>query len=118
MPIPSLAKTHSRGLLKLASGELNVEITSNPYTLVFKSSTKTLTTAGYKHQGLFDIPSQWACNTASNTSCLANDPNSNPVPATSPPILRYINSEFTISPGELFYGFGERFGAFVKNGVL
>lgn len=28
-----------------------------------------------------------------------------------------MNSELTISPGELFYGLGETFGPFVKNGM-
>lgn len=53
---------------------------------------------------------------ASYGSCLANDPASNPRPEVLPPVVRYLHSELKISPGELIYGLGEQFGAFVKNG--
>ncbi|PFH52383.1 glycoside hydrolase family 31 protein [Amanita thiersii Skay4041] len=50
------------------------------------------------------------------SSCLALDPSSNPHPEQLPAVVRYLNSELNLSPGELVYGFGEQFGAFVKNG--
>lgn len=115
-PKASLSKVDST--LKISSGDLTAEITSNPYTITFKSPKKILASAGYKHQAVIDVPYKWTLNSATNTSCLANDPSSNPNPGTTPPTVRYINSELTISPGELFYGLGERFGAFVKNGKL
>ncbi|KAF8232393.1 alpha-glucosidase [Tricholoma matsutake] len=49
-------------------------------------------------------------------SCLALDYSSNPNPSPFPATVRYISSELNLSPGELVYGFGEQFGAFVKNG--
>lgn len=96
---------------------LTAEITSNPYTIVFKSKDRALTWAGEKHQALFDIPSRWTMNSASNSSCLALDPASNPVPAKKADTIRYLHSELNLAPGELVYGFGEQFGAFVKNGA-
>ncbi len=44
------------------------------------------------------------------------DRGSNPNPEPKPDIIRYLHTELNISPGELVYGFGEQFGAFVKNG--
>ncbi|KAI5121015.1 hypothetical protein M0805_005961 [Coniferiporia weirii] len=113
---PKVALSEVGQVLNLTTGDLRAEITSNPYTLSFKSPNRTLVTAGYKHQGIFDVPHHWTLGSATNTTCLTNDPGSNPDPGRPPPTVRYINSELTISPGELFYGFGERFGAFVKNG--
>ncbi|KAJ7470534.1 glycoside hydrolase family 31 protein [Mycena latifolia] len=111
----STLKTTETGC-SLTSGGLTAEITTNPYTITFKSPTRTLTFAGAKYQAIFDVPSRWTTSSASNSSCLALDPCSNPTPAPLPEIVRYINSELNISPGELVYGFGEQFGAFVKNG--
>lgn len=102
--------------MQINTGGLSADVTHNPYTITFKSRERTLTCAGAKHQALFEVPFQWTLGSARNTSCLTMDPGSNPSPAVPPPVVRYINSELTISPGELFYGFGERFGAFVKNG--
>ncbi|KAJ7109151.1 alpha-glucosidase [Mycena epipterygia] len=111
----STLKTTESGC-SLTSGGLTAEITTNPYTITFKSPTRTLTFAGQKYQAIFDVPSRWTTTSASNSSCLALDPSSNPTPTPLPEIVRYINSELNISPGELVYGFGEQFGAFVKNG--
>ncbi|KAF7304699.1 Glycoside hydrolase family 31 protein [Mycena kentingensis (nom. inval.)] len=116
-PIPnSTISPSDNGGYTLSSGGLTAEITTNPYTITFKSPTRTLTFAGPKHQAIFDVPSRWTTLSASNSSCLALDPSSNPVPSPAPEFVRYINSELNISPGELIYGFGEQFGAFVKNG--
>jgi hypothetical protein len=104
--------------LSLTTGGLTAEITENPYTITFKSPTRILTSAGEKHQALFDVPSHWTLGSASNSSCLASDPASNPNPSAQLKIVRYINSELNLSPGELVYGFGEQFGAFVKNGAI
>ncbi|KDQ59474.1 glycoside hydrolase family 31 protein [Jaapia argillacea MUCL 33604] len=102
----------------LSAGSVSVEITENPYTLTFKSpSGRVLTSAGYKHQALYDIPYKWTIGSAANSSCLAQDISSNPNKGNSTPeMVRYIHSELNISPGELVYGLGEQFGAFVKNG--
>ncbi|EPQ58728.1 hypothetical protein GLOTRDRAFT_37153 [Gloeophyllum trabeum ATCC 11539] len=54
--------------------------------------------------------------TVTFNSCLAQDFSSNPHPETPPQTVRYIHSELNTSPGELIYGLGEQFGAFVKNG--
>ncbi|KAG6853200.1 hypothetical protein C0991_006149 [Blastosporella zonata] len=113
-PIPDVSI--KRDELSLSTGGLTAVITENPYTITFKSPTRTLTFAGEKHQALYDVPSKWTLNSASNTSCLTNDPGSNPTPAPLPPVVRYINSELNLSPGELVYGFGEQFAALVKNG--
>jgi len=102
----------------ISTAGLTAEITSNPYTLTFKSPQRTLTFAGYKHQAIYDVPSRWTQNTASNSSCLTTDPSSNPIPEGEPSVVRYIHSELNLSPGELIYGLGEQFGAFVKNGQM
>lgn len=117
-PIPDSSLKRDESCLSLTTGGLTAEITENPYTITFKSSTRILTSAGEKHQALFDVPSRWTLGSASNSSCLALDPASNPTPPTPPTIVRYINSELNLSPGELVYGFGEQFGAFVKNGAI
>ncbi|KAG5732816.1 Alpha-xylosidase [Termitomyces sp. T112] len=106
-PIPDVSIKRDESKLSLSTGGLTAEITDNPYTITFKSPKRTLTFAGEKHQGLFDVPSKWTLGSASNTSCLTNDPASNPNPAPLPPVVRYINSELNISPGELIYGFGQ-----------
>lgn len=100
----------------VTSGGLTAEITENPYTVTFKDDKRTLTSAGYKHQGFYDVPYKWTLRSASNASCLATDFSSNPHPANPPEYVRYTHSELNISPGELVYGLGEQFGAFVKNG--
>ncbi|KAJ8515514.1 hypothetical protein ONZ45_g7061 [Pleurotus djamor] len=115
-PISALSLSKSDAAYSLSTGGLTAEITENPYTITFKSPKKTLTFAGYKHQGIYDVPSRWTALSAANSSCLALDPSSNPTPEAFPPTVRYIHSELNISPGELIYGFGEQFGAFVKNG--
>lgn len=115
-PIPNSTLQTTESGCSLTSGGLTAEITTNPYTITFKSPTRTLTFAGPKHQGIFEVPSRWTTSSASQSSCLALDPSSNPTPAPLPDVVRYINSELNISPGELVYGFGEQFGAFVKNG--
>lgn len=115
-PNSNLNKTDSASLL--TTGGLTAEITENPYTITFKAGARILTAAGPKHQALFDVPSRWTIGSAANSSCLALDSSSNPNPAPLPATVRYIHSELNISPGELFFGFGEQFGAFVKNGLL
>ncbi|TDL25048.1 alpha-glucosidase [Rickenella mellea] len=113
---PNLSLGKNGDVLKLTSGGVEAEITPNPYTITFNAGRKILTFAGYKHQGVFEVPSKWTATTASNSSCLAMDPSSNPNPKAPPTIIKYLNSELNISPGELFYGLGEQFGAFIKNG--
>ncbi|KAJ4501622.1 alpha-glucosidase [Lentinula lateritia] len=115
-PIPNVNLSKAGSDYTLSTAGLNAVITENPYTITFKSPKQILTSAGPKHQGVFDVPSQWTLSSASNSSCLATDIGSNPNPEPLPPIIRYINSELNLSPGELIYGFGEQFGSFVKNG--
>ncbi|KAF7295119.1 Glycoside hydrolase family 31 protein [Mycena indigotica] len=115
-PIRNSSLKAIEGGHRLSSGALTAEITHKPYTITFKSPTRTLTFAGPKHQAIYDVPSRWTILSASNSSCLTHDPSSNPTPSPLPEFVRYINSELNISPGELIYGFGEQFGAFVKNG--
>jgi hypothetical protein len=116
-PSSSLALSSNGDVHTLSSGPLSAVITQNPYTLSFNAhSNRTLTFAGPRHQAIFDVPSRWAINSASNSSCLAQDPSSNPSPDPLPPVIRYINSELNLSPGELIYGLGEQFGPFIKNG--
>lgn len=100
----------------IQTGALSAHITENPYAISFHSPTRLLTFSGAKHQALIDVPSRWAMNSASNSSCLTLDPASNPKREPLPDIVRYLHSELNISPGELIYGFGEQFGAFIKNG--
>ncbi|KAF8803532.1 alpha-glucosidase [Phlegmacium glaucopus] len=110
----NLQTTNNKHSLK--SGDLVAEITENPYTITFKSPTRVLTEAGVKYQAVYDVPARWIMQSASYGSCLANDPVSNPRPEALPPVVKYLHSELNISPGELIYGLGEQFGAFVKNG--
>lgn len=116
-PIPDVTLSKEGPNHILSSGDLRAEITENPYSITFKSPERILTFAGPKHQALFEAPSHWTALSASNSSCLAHDPASNPRPEPLPPVVRYINSELNLSPGELIYGFGEQFGTFVKNGT-
>ncbi|KAA1471237.1 alpha-glucosidase [Dentipellis sp. KUC8613] len=122
-PIPSVSLSRgtsgsepSQSTYTLSTAGLTAEITSNPYTITFKSSKRTLTFAGAKHQAIYDVPHKWTLNTAANSSCLAQDPSSNPAQERAPEYVRYVHSELNLSPGELIYGLGEQFGAFVKNG--
>ncbi|KAH7915998.1 glycoside hydrolase family 31 protein [Hygrophoropsis aurantiaca] len=115
-PIPNVTLSRDDTLSSISTGGLVAEITENPYTITFKDSKRVLTSAGFKHQGIFDVPSRWTLGTAANSSCLALDPSSNPNPAALPENVRYMHSELNMSPGELIYGLGEQFGAFVKNG--
>lgn len=116
-PVPSVALSKTETTWTVASGGLSAEVTQNPYTITFKSPTRTLTAAGYKHQAIYDVPHKWTLRSASNSSCLATDVSANPRPDAVPETVRYINSELNLSPGELVYGLGEQFGAFVKNGT-
>lgn len=115
IPAASLSKTETSWMI--ATGGLSADITQNPYTITFRSPTRTLTAAGYKHQAIYDVPHKWTLRSASNSSCLATDVSSNPRPDTPPETVRYIHSELNLSPGELIYGLGEQFGPFVKNGT-
>jgi hypothetical protein len=115
-PIPDVHLAQEGSNYVISSGDLKAEITQNPYSITFKSPDRILTFAGPKHQALFDVPSRWTALSASYSSCLTQDTSSNPRPEPLPPVVRYINSELNISPGELVYGLGEQFGAFVKNG--
>ena len=115
-PVPSASLSRTDSSWTVASGGLKAEITQNPYTVAFKSPTRTLTTAGYKHQAIYDVPYKWTLRSASNSSCLATDTSSNPRPDAPPEFVRYTHSELNLSPGELIYGLGEQFGPFVKNG--
>ncbi|EJF65632.1 hypothetical protein DICSQDRAFT_49455 [Dichomitus squalens LYAD-421 SS1] len=115
-PVVSASLTKTDNTWTVATGGLTAEIAQNPYTITFKSPTRTLTSAGYKHQGIYDVPYKWTLRSVSNTSCLTTDPSSNPNPGPPPEFVRYVHSELNISPGELLYGLGEQFGPFVKNG--
>jgi len=115
-PIPDVSLSKSDTATILSTAGLTAEITEHPYTITFKDSRRTLTAAGFKHQAVFDVPYKWTTGTAANSSCLALDPSANPHPAHPPESVRYVHSELNISPGELIYGLGEQFGAFVKNG--
>ncbi|KAL4251673.1 glycosyl hydrolase 31 family protein [Abortiporus biennis] len=115
-PLPSASLSKKEKSWSISTNGLSAEITENPYTVTFKSPSRVLTVAGYKHQAIYDVPYKWTLRSASNGSCLTTDFNSNPDPPKSPETVRYIHSELNLSPGELIYGLGEQFGAFVKNG--
>ncbi|KZV88859.1 hypothetical protein EXIGLDRAFT_722172 [Exidia glandulosa HHB12029] len=115
-PKPSVQAAKTDSGSSLVSGKLVAEVTNNPYTLSFSAANKKLTFAGEKYQGLFDVPYKWTTQRASVTSCVATDFSSVPNPPSPPDKIRFINSELNISPGELFYGLGEQFGSFTKNG--
>ncbi|KIY69580.1 glycoside hydrolase family 31 protein [Cylindrobasidium torrendii FP15055 ss-10] len=100
----------------ISSGGLTAVVTANPFTITFKSPERTLTTSGSKYIALYDVPYKWTLTRASTTSMLATDLGSNPNPGTPPEQVRFLNAELDIPPGQLVYGFGEQFGAFVKNG--
>lgn len=91
-PISNVTLTNSGTARSLTTGGLTAEITENPYTITFKSPTRTLTSAGPKHQAIFDVPSRWTTGTAANSSCLALDPSSNPNPERVPETVRYMHS--------------------------
>lgn len=115
-PIPKATLDQADQSFSISSGGLTAVVTKRPYTVTFKSQHRTLTSSGYKYLALYDIPSKWTLTTAANSSCLMTDRGSNPNPEHKPDIVRYLHTELNISPGELVYGFGEQFGALVKNG--
>ncbi|CDO70687.1 Glycoside Hydrolase Family 31 protein [Trametes cinnabarina] len=115
-PVPSVSLAKTETTWSVTTGGLKAEITQNPYAITFKSPTRTLTAAGYKHQAVFDVPYKWTLRSASSSSCLTTDVSSNPHPGVPPETVRYVHSELNLSPGELIYGLGEQFGPFVKNG--
>ena len=115
-PVPAVSVEKGDKEWSVSSGDLTAVITENPYTITFKSPTRTLTSAGAKHQAIYDVPNKWTLRSASNNSCLATDFSSNPTSGNPPELVRYVHSELNLSPGELIYGLGEQFGAFVKNG--
>ena len=114
--VPSVRLGKGDDSWSVSSGALRADITANPYTITFKDSKCVLTSAGYKHQAIYDVPRKWTLRSASNSSCLETDFSSNPHPTPGPELVRYTHSELNLSPGELIYGLGEQFGAFVKNG--
>lgn len=116
-PVPSASLTRTDNSWTVSSGGLTADVNQNPYTITFRSPTRTLTAAGYKHQAIYDVPYKWTLRSASNNSCLATDVSSNPHSEAPPETVRYVHSELNISPGELIYGLGEQFGPFVKNGT-
>lgn len=116
-PVPAARLEDGVASWTLGSGDLSAEITQNPYTITFRSPQRILTTSGVKHQAIYDVPHKWTLRSASNGSCLATDFSSNPHPELPPENVRYTSSELNLSPGELIYGLGEQFGAFVKNGA-
>lgn len=115
-PIPKATLDQTEQSFSISSGGLTAVVNKRPYTVTFKSQRRTLTSSGYKYLALYDIPSKWTLTSAANSSCLMTDRGSNPNPEPKPAIVRYLHTELNISPGELVYGFGEQFGAFVKNG--
>lgn len=117
VPVVQLA-SKDKDSWSVSSGGLTAEVTANPYTITFKDPKRTLTFVGYKHQAIYDIPYKWTLRSASNASCLETDFSSNPSPKKTPEFVRYTHSELNLSPGELVYGLGEQFGAFVKNGTF
>lgn len=115
-PVPSMSLSRAENTFTVSSGGVTAEVAQNPYTITFKSASRTLTSAGYKHQTIYDVPYKWTLRSASNNSCLTTDLSSNPQQGSPPEFVRYIHSELNLSPGELVYGLGEQFGPFVKNG--
>ncbi|TFY51576.1 hypothetical protein EVJ58_g10493 [Rhodofomes roseus] len=115
-PVPAARLADGIGSWTITSGDLTGEITENPYTIAFRSPQRVLTTSGVKHQAIYDVPHKWTLQSAANGSCLTTDFSSNPHPERVPDNVRYTSSELNLSPGELIYGMGEQFGAFVKNG--
>ncbi|KAH8833576.1 alpha-glucosidase [Flagelloscypha sp. PMI_526] len=109
-------QTAPSGHRQIITGGLTAEITENPYTVTFKAKSRILTTSGRKYQSVIDVPYRWVQNSASNSSCLATDIGSNPLPDNPPKTVRYLHSELDLTPGTLVYGLGEQFGHFVKNG--
>ncbi|KAG8825763.1 hypothetical protein FRC17_008547, partial [Serendipita sp. 399] len=100
----------------ISSGGLTAAINPKPYSFTFNANNRVITTAHPKSQFIADVAQRWTTTSASSTTCLANETSANPYRSLEPHSVRYIAQEFNISPGEKFYGFGEQFGAFVKNG--
>jgi alpha-glucosidase (family GH31 glycosyl hydrolase) len=100
----------------LTVGDVSVLIKQNPYAFTFNSPKGVITTSHPKSQYVVDVPYRWTVQSASASSCLATDVSANPSRHPEPSSLRYMVQELNISPGERFYGFGEQFGPFVKNG--
>ncbi|KAG9056416.1 hypothetical protein FS842_010750 [Serendipita sp. 407] len=100
----------------ISTGGLTAAINPKPYSFTFSANNRVITTCHPKSQFIADVAHRWTTTSASSTTCLANDISANPYRTPEPATVRYIAQEFNVSPGEKFYGFGEQFGAFVKNG--
>lgn len=114
---PNAQVTVMEASSSLSSDNLSVVVNPNPYRFAFKCGQRDITTCHPKGQFIADVPYRWTTSSASSTTCLAHDISANPHRSPEPPITRYIVQEFNISPGEKFFGFGEQFTPFVKNGA-
>ncbi|OBZ75677.1 Alpha-xylosidase [Grifola frondosa] len=65
-PIPSVSLSNTDTSWSVSTGGFSATIAENPYTITFNSPTRTLTSAGYKHQAIYDVPYKWTLRSASN----------------------------------------------------
>lgn len=117
-PVPASVQVNCGETPSFTSGDLTVNVKTSPYSFTFDSPKGPITKSHPKCQFVADVAHKWTLSSASSTTCLANDISANPYRSTDPNTVRYIVQEFNISPGEKFYGFGEQFGNFVKNGPV
>ncbi|KZT57348.1 glycoside hydrolase family 31 protein [Calocera cornea HHB12733] len=116
---PSIKTSSDGDTIHLSSGPLTARINkpSQQFSIDFLSpSQELLTSALPKSQAMMDLPYKFTRDAASATSCLEWDSSSNPTPAPPTEYVRYMQAELQLSAGELVYGLGEQFRAFVKNG--
>lgn len=132
---PSAPKTSvsrpSEGHISFKSGAVAVDLNTNPrsYGLTFTDSTsgteEFLCAVEPKGQAVVDVPYHLTFGQQSQMGCMTTLPETMPrhehvaLDSThQSALVRFMLNELTLSVGETFYGLGERFGPFVKNGQV
>lgn len=111
---PKISKTETTASLK--SGELEVTFSlHDKFNIDFKYRGQRITGSEYKAQASIDdlsgteLGQVMHANTVTGAQSLA-------APGTVKRAQHFMREQLSLLPGTNVYGFGERFGAFVKNG--
>jgi len=93
-----LSTTETNGIITIQSGSLSLEINTEKWSMVYKRDGKVITKSSGRDLALMKTDFK---NMAYDKGDIENT---------------YIRQQLSIGVGELVYGMGERFTAFIKNG--
>ncbi|KAG9023526.1 hypothetical protein FRB95_012978 [Tulasnella sp. JGI-2019a] len=108
--------------ITFSSGSLSAKVNTSPksYGITFSHGSQYLTSTEYKGQAVIDVPYKLTLQQASEATCVATqvDPSTGVTDEERGvgQMIRFMLNEVVLSVGESIYGFGERFGPFIKNG--